>query len=441
MSEYPQTQALRPLKNRRWTPLVVCTLTAGLLGGATAAGALTLADSAIGAESSVTQQDSSLGAENTAQQTSSSSSSSTVTAAASAASPSVVTLGVSSDSGAGSGSGIILDDQGHVLTNTHVVTLGGASANADIVAQLHDGTSVSAEVIGTDPMSDLAIIKLDGAESLDLTPAELGSSSDLSVGDQAIAIGAPLGLSGTVTDGIISTLDRTITVASSAAEEPEADSPQGQDEEGYEFFPPFQDPEAQRQLPQQRSTGSTYLNVIQTDAAINQGNSGGALIDGQGRIIGINVAIASTGSSSEEAGSIGVGFAIPIDYAQRIAEDLIAEGEASHGLLGVIATDASSDSETNQAIVESFASDGQPSGATSAFTAGALITEVDSTSPAGEAGVEAGDIVTAVEGRRIDSSSALTAAVREYPSGQSIELTIDRDGQEQTIEVTLGEAG
>lgn len=442
MNEYQQTQANKPRKGVGWAPMIACTLTAGLLGGATAAGALTLTDGAIDAESSSVQEESTgAGSSAQAQQANTSSQSSAVTSAASAASPSVVTLGVSAESGSGSGSGIILDDQGHVLTNTHVVTLGGASASADIVVQLHDGTSVPAEVVGMDPLSDLAVIKLDDAESLDLTPAELGSSGDLSIGDQAIAIGAPLGLSGTVTDGIISTLDRTITVASSEAEDPGTDVPQQPDEEGYEFFPPFQDPDAQGQPRQQQSAGSIYLNVIQTDAAINQGNSGGALIDGQGRIIGINVAIASAGSGTEEAGSIGVGFAIPIDYAQRIADDLIAEGEASHGLLGVIAADASSDSEANQAMLESFTSGQQYSGDSSAFTAGALVTEVESASPADEADLEPGDIVTAVEGRRIDSSSSLTAAIREYPAGQSVELTVDRDGQEQTVEVSLSEAG
>ena len=182
----------------------------------------------------------------------------------------------------GSGSEIILDDEGHILTNTHVVTLGGATSEPQISVRLNDGSTRSAQVVGTDPISDLAVIKVDDPSGLQ--PAEMGSSSELNVGDQAVAIGAPLGLSGTVTDGIISAKDRTISVASSAApEETESDAPQqqeqeqGQEGEGFEFyFPDMEERSAQSQI---------HLNVLQTDAAINHGNSGGALVDDEGRII------------------------------------------------------------------------------------------------------------------------------------------------------------
>src|SRR5699024_3376892 len=251
-----------------------------------------------------------------------------ITAAADQASPSVVTLAVGGQGGSGSGSGIILDNEGHVLTNTHVVTLGGSAANPEIQVQLNDGRVTTAEIVGTDPLSDLAVIQLQDTENL--TPAELGSSSDLNVGDQTIAIGAPLSLAGTVTTGIVSTLDRTIQVASAAVEpeetEPypelfqdlESEGEQGEQqnpdgEGGFEFFFPDQC--------QSPSQVSIYLNVIQTDAAINQGSCGGALVDSEGRVIGVNVAIASTGGGGMQggggAGSIGVGFAIPIDYAER----------------------------------------------------------------------------------------------------------------------------
>lgn len=167
-----------------------------------------------------------------------------VTAAAAKASPSVVTLAVNDGSQGGSGSGIILDEEGHVLTNTHVVTLGGAAADPEIEVRMSDGSVSAAELVGTDPLSDLAVIKLENIDGIQ--PAELGSSGDLNVGDQSIAIGAPLGLSGTVTDGIVSTLNRTISVASSAVEDDGADAPEapedGSEEDGFEFyFPDMED--------------------------------------------------------------------------------------------------------------------------------------------------------------------------------------------------------
>ncbi len=270
-----------------------------------------------------------------------------------------------------------------------MVTLGGASADPLIQVQLFDGSSVDAEIVGTDPVSDLAVVQLQGAEELDLTPAELGSSSELNVGDRAIAIGAPLGLSGTVTDGIVSTLDRTITVASSEVEDPGADAPEGEgDGEGFEFFFPDSEGDEEEGQPAPSPGGSIFLNVIQTDAAINQGNSGGALVDSEGRVIGVNVAIASSGGMLGEAGgSIGVGFAIPVDYAQRVAEDLIEQGSASHGQIGLMGTDASHDPQINEEILN--AGSAAPIGG-DAFTAYALVTEVLEGSPADEAYLQAG---------------------------------------------------
>lgn len=344
-----------------------------------------------------------------------------VTAAADKASPSVATLAVTAENAAGSGSGIILDNEGHILTNTHVVTLGGATAEAEISVRLHDGSVRTAEIVGTDPLSDLAVIQLEDASGV--VPAELGSSSDLNVGDQAIAIGAPLGLDGTVTDGIISTLDRTISVASAAVEEDAPDVPEpeeGEPEEGdgFEFF--FPDMEASP------SQGSIHMNVIQTDAAINQGNSGGALVDSQGRVIGVNVAIASSGGGMSEAegGSIGVGFSIPMDYAQRVAEDIISDGEVSHGLLGV--------------TVNAAGMEDQPLAPGGGFATGAFVEEVAPDSPAAEAELQPGDVITEVDGRRIDDSLTLTAIVREYRGGDTVTVTYVRDGDEEQAEVTLG---
>ncbi|RZU61057.1 S1C family serine protease [Zhihengliuella halotolerans] len=337
-----------------------------------------------------------------------------VSAAAAKASPSVVTIEASSSSAGGSGSGIILDDDGHILTNTHVVTLGGETGDPSLSVRTADGQVHQAQIVGTDPLSDLAVIKID-AENL--TPAELGSSGDLNVGDTAVAIGAPLGLSGTVTDGIISTLNRTISIQSSAV--PDAPAEGEEDGGGGEFN--FQFP---GQEGRSGNSGSIHVNVIQTDAAINHGNSGGALVNVDGEIIGVNVAIASSGNgatSGEDSGSIGVGFAIPIDYAQRIAADLIADGEASHGLLGV----------TVQA---------QPAGTgenASSFSVGAVVREVSDGSPAEEAGLRQGDVITRVDERRIDDSLSLTAVIREYAAGDKATIHYLRDGREATADVTV----
>ncbi len=346
-----------------------------------------------------------------------------VTAAAAKASPSVVTLAVTGQQGSGSGSGIVLDDQGHVLTNTHVVTLGGQTNTPEISVQAHDGSVTSAEVVGTDPLSDLAVVQLEDASGL--TPAELGSSGELNVGDQAIAIGAPLGLEGTVTDGIVSTLDRTISVASADAgdeeteEVPEEPEDEGEeDPEGFEFFFPDQD-----EAPAQ---GYIHLNVIQTDAAINQGNSGGALVNSEGNIIGVNVAIASTGGFEADAGSIGVGFAIPIDYAQRVAEELIENGEVSHGLMGVQVFDSNAEGlEPEDAMFRQ------------GFTNGALVDGVPEGSPAGAAGLQEGDLITHVDDRVVTDAASLTAVVREYPEGEAVTVTYVRDGETHEAEVTL----
>jgi putative serine protease PepD len=339
----------------------------------------------------------------------------TITGAAVTASPSVVTIAVSGGSASGSGSGIILDTDGHILTNTHVVTLGGQVSEPTVEVKLNDGRVFAATVVGTDPLSDLAIIKIDAP---DLTAATLGNSDELNVGDTAIAIGAPLGLSGTVTDGIVSTLNRTISVASSAVPEEQPDSSGSDDGEGFNFLPPggsSGQPSA--------AQGSIYLNVIQTDAAINQGNSGGALVDTDGRIIGVNVAIASAGSG-ESTGNIGVGFSIPINYAERIAQEIIADGEATHGFLGVSVTSASSDGSRSE----------------STFSSGALVQSVEPGSPAAEASLEEGDVITKVGTFSISDPQSLTAAVRMQTVGQQVPVEIIRGGDARTVEVTLSQA-
>jgi putative serine protease PepD len=338
-----------------------------------------------------------------------------ITAAAVKATPSVVTISATSGSSGGTGSGIVLDDQGHILTNTHVVTLDGQSANATLEIRTSDGKVQPAKLIGTDPMSDLAVIKVDDTSGL--TPASLGDSSKLNVGDTAIAIGSPLGLTGTVTDGIVSTLNRTISVASSAAPQG-GDNSQGGDQ-GFQFAPP-----GGGQSQQSSSQGSIAINVIQTDAAINPGNSGGALVNSKGEIIGVNVAIASAGSgtSTSQSGNIGVGFSIPINNAKRVAQEIIDSGKASHGQLGVSVKAKNS------------------SGASSEFSVGADVATVDANSAAGKAGIKVGDVITKFNDLSIGEPNQLTAAVREQPAGSTVKITVQRGGQEQTFDVTLGAA-
>ncbi|WP_426763501.1 trypsin-like peptidase domain-containing protein [Pseudarthrobacter sp. 1G09] len=338
-----------------------------------------------------------------------------ITAAAVKASPSVVTISATSGSSGGTGSGIVLDDQGHILTNTHVVTLDGQSSNASLEIRTSGGKVVPAKLVGTDPLSDLAVIKVDDTSGL--TPATLGDSSKLNVGDTAIAIGSPLGLTGTVTDGIVSTLNRTISVASSAAPEG-GDNSQGGDE-GFQFAPP-----GGGQSQQNSSQGSIAINVIQTDAAINPGNSGGALVNSKGEIIGVNVAIASAGSgtSSSSSGNIGVGFSIPINNAKRVAQEIIDNGKASHGQLGVSVKAKTS------------------SGASSEFSVGADVATVEANSPAASAGIKVGDVITKFNDLAIGEPNQLTAAVREQPAGSSVKITVLRSGKEQTFDVKLGTA-
>jgi putative serine protease PepD len=341
-----------------------------------------------------------------------------ITAAAAKASPSVVTIMASSGSQGGTGSGIILDDQGHILTNTHVVTLDGASANAAIEVRTSDGRVMKATIVGTDPLSDLAIIKVDNASGL--VPATLGDSSKINVGDTAVAIGAPLGLPGTVTDGIVSTLNRTISVASSAVPNGGSDNSQGGGQGGFQFAPP-----GGGQSQSTASQGTVALNVIQTDAAINPGNSGGALVNTKGEIIGVNVAIASAGSSSSSSsssGNIGVGFSIPINNAKRVADEIIKTGKATHGQFGV--------------SVQPKSATGNSSG----FSVGAQVASVTAGSAAEKAGLKVGDVVTKFAGMDVSDPEQLTAAVREQPAGATVKVSIQRGGQTQELNVTLDAA-
>jgi len=317
-----------------------------------------------------------------------------VTGVAATAGPSVVTLAVTDGSNSGSGSGVILDTEGFILTNSHVVTLGGQSNSASVSVRFWDGSVTQAEVVGTDPTYDLAVIKV--PSSSPLTPIAFADSGALNVGDAVAAIGAPLGFSSTITEGIVSALNRTIEVASSAV--PEEGGLQLWD--GSATVPPIS------------------LQVIQTDAAINPGNSGGALVDSSGRLVGINVAIATTGGG--RVGSIGVGFAIPANTAKRIADEIIATGEATHGLLGAM-------------VRNSFSSDGS-------FSLGAEIVELTASGAAEVGGLQVGDVVVEFFGQPIASATELTAAVRAQAAGATVELKVNRNGSIMSMQVTLGDA-
>ncbi len=341
------------------------------------------------------------------------------TAIATTVLPSVVTIEVTGESESGSGSGVVLSDDGYVLTNTHVVTLGGAAANATIRVTTSDGHIYDASVVGTDPIYDLAVVKLDGAK--DLTPIEFADSSKLNVGDTAVAVGAPLGLSNSVTTGIVSALNRSIEIASSAVPDSASQDTDGGDSSSEESSPfQFDIPG----LGEQETTSSDTISiaVIQTDAAINPGNSGGALVDSTGKLIGINVAIATAGSSSsssDESGSIGVGFSIPSNIAERVANEIIDDGAATHGLLGASVRDASS--------VEG------------ASVTGAYIVETSDGGAAGAAGITEGDVITEFNGVPITSANDLTAQVRAVAAGSTATLTYVRDGSTSEADVTLGE--
>jgi putative serine protease PepD len=383
---------------------VTCLVAAGLLGGGAATGVAALWPDAPVTTSTTAQAAVSPVIVNNTESVNA------VTAAAQKASPSVVTISVSSGSSGGTGSGIILDTEGHILTNTHVVTLDGAAADAAVEVRTNDGQVYKATIVGTDPLSDLAVIKID-AEGL--TPATLGDSGAVNVGDKAIAIGAPLGLSGTVTDGIVSAVNRTIETESSAT----SDGSSAEDGSS-------QNPFGSQSGVAASAPDSISINVIQTDAAINPGNSGGALVNAQGEIIGVNVAIASAGSSSSsstQSGNIGVGFSIPINQAKRVAEEIISTGKATHGQLGLSVQD-------------------KTSGSSSDFTAGAEVASVTSGSAADKAGLKAGEVVTGLAGRTVTDASELTAAAREQAAGSTVKITFQRDGGEQTADITLGAA-
>jgi len=308
---------------------------------------------------------------------------------AAAVSPAVVTIQTQGASSGGTGSGVIYDAQGDIVTNYHVIAsvLGGGQ----IQVTLADGRLYSAKVVGHDKTTDLAVIRLDNPPS-NLTVARFASSANLEVGAPVMAIGAPLGLSNTVTTGIVSALNRPVEVSV--------------DEDSSS-----QDTQASSDL--------VVTNAIQIDASINPGNSGGPLFDATGAVIGINSSIKSLATSSDgQAGSIGLGFAIPSDLVVSVADQLIASGTASHGMLGV----------TVKAATTTVGSD---------TYVGAEVQDVSAGSGASAAGIRAGDVIVKVEGQEVTSPKQLIGYVRRYKAGDTISMTIVRDGQTQDVSVRI----
>ena len=311
------------------------------------------------------------------------------TAVAAAVSPAVVTIQTQGASSGGTGSGVIYDAQGDIVTNYHVIAsvLGGGQ----IQVTLADGRLYSAKVVGHDKTTDLAVIRLDNPPS-DLTVARFATSANLEVGAAVMAIGAPLGLSNTVTTGIVSALNRPVEVS--------------MDEDSSS-----QDSQASSDL--------VVTNAIQIDASINPGNSGGPLFDATGAVIGINSSIKSLATSSDgQAGSIGLGFAIPSDLVVSVADQLIASGTASHGMLGV----------TVKAATTTVGSD---------TYVGAEVQDVSAGSGASAAGIRAGDVIVKVEGQEVTSPKQLIGYVRRYKAGDTVTMTIVRDGQTQDVSVRI----
>lgn len=288
--------------------------------------------------------------------------------------PGVVTVAIDTAGTQGNGSGFVLSKEGYILTNNHVAAA-GQSGNISVV--FSDGSATTASVIGADSGSDLAVIKVD-KEQVSVLP--LGDSDATRVGDPVIAFGAPLGLAGTVTSGIVSAIDRPVVTTGQSGGSVEDEA---------------------------------YMAAIQTDAAINPGNSGGPLVDGSGRVVGINSAIATAPGSE---GSIGLGFAIPMNHAKRVAEQLINDGKARTTVIGAT-------------LDRSFERSGS----------GVRLQDVDADGPAQGAGLKSGDIVTRFDGRAVEDATALIALVRKQAAGTKVTIEYERDNEQHSAQVTLTE--
>jgi putative serine protease PepD len=288
--------------------------------------------------------------------------------------PSVVTIAAAGAAGGGTGSGEVIRPDGYILTNNHVIS--GAAQGGSVDVLFSDGHSVAATIVGRDVLTDLAVLKVEPASGL--TAIALGSSESVAIGQPVIAVGAPLGLSGTVTSGIVSALDRTVEV------------------------------------PAENDSSALLVSAVQTDAAINPGNSGGALVNCAGQLIGVPTAGASVPSSSGEssAGNIGLGFAIPVDVAKTISDELIASGRATHSFFGLQTVPIPQSS-------------------------GLLVAGVVAGGPADKAGLRQGDVITSIEGKPATSNIQLQELTLTKNPGDQVTIEYLRDGTKATVTVTL----
>jgi putative serine protease PepD len=364
-----------PPRRRGWGSTLAAAVLAGALAGVGgAAGYAALDDDADGSPAT-TRAENTL---NTAADSPVTETDGSVRSVADKLLPSVVQINVASSSGSGNGTGIIMSTDGQILTNNHVVEV--AAEGGSITVVLTDGTTAEASIVGRDPLTDIAVIQAEGVSGL--TPATFGSSDELAIGEEVVAIGSPFGLEQTVTSGIVSAVNRPVT------------SGDGQDGGPSSVFP-----------------------AVQTDAAINPGNSGGPLVDMSGNVIGINSAIQTATGAGGEGGSIGLGFAIPIDMARAIAEQILDGETPTHARIGVSVSNQVEDDQIT--------------------TTGALVEEIEPDSAGENAELKVGDVVTAVDGNRVTSSDALVALIRSYRPEDTVTLTYLRDDEEREAQVTL----
>jgi putative serine protease PepD len=358
-----------PPPRRRGGPgIVVAAVLAGALAGtAGAAGYTAVTDDPTSTQAPTTSLDTTPVSNTTNQAPSGD-----VEKVAAAVQPSVVQINTAGAEGAGNGTGIIISSDGQILTNNHVVEM--AARGGSITVLFSDGSTAKATIVGRDPVTDVAVIKAEDVSGLH--PATLGTSDNLEVGEEVVAIGSPFGLESTVTSGIVSALNRPVTASSES------------------------------------SGRSTVFPAIQTDAAINPGNSGGPLVNTNGQVIGINSAI-----YGQTGGSIGLGFAIPIDLARSIANQLVDGETPSHARIGISVTDAALSDQIT--------------------TIGARVAEVDADSAGDQAGLEKGDIITAVDGHHVTSANGLIALIRSYRPGDDVSVEYVRDGDQHETDVTL----
>lgn len=359
------TRATRPRRAPGWTPLIATAAVVGLIAGGASAYAINLSAPLIaGSSPAVVQAEGG---------------SIDWTAVADAVSSSVVSIQVASNSASGQGSGVVWDEQGHVVTNHHVVEPAGSGGQIVVTV---GNRAYPATLIGSDAATDLAVLRLEQVPE-GLAAISRGDSTALEVGADVMAIGSPLGLSGSVTTGIVSALDRPVSTG-------------------------------------QIKNNLVVTNAIQTSAPLNPGNSGGALVDSAGALIGINSSIATLGGTENASGSIGIGFAIPVQLVENIASQIIDTGSVQHAYLGTSTT-------TGQAAL-----------ADGTAVIGAEVAEVVDQGPAAEAGIEVGDLIVAINGNAITSSEHLVGTVRALKVDETASFTVIRDGREQRFEVTMG---